>query len=82
MNTMNIVIVEDKQSDFFRLQEQIRSRALTISKIYSCRFHSEFLELLKENGVEVIDLNSAVCIELLSSYISANPDIWNEDIGE
>lgn len=54
MNTMNIVIVEDKQSDFFRLQEQIRSRALTISKIYSCRFHSEFLELLKEKDIALV----------------------------
>lgn len=37
---------------------------------------------LKENGVEVIDLNSAECIELLGDYIAANPEIWNEDIGE
>jgi len=36
---------------------------------------------LKENGVEVIDLNSAECIELLGEYIRNNPEIWNEDIG-
>src|SRR5689334_24712686 len=30
-------------------------------------------EWLKENGVEVIDMNSAECIELLGSYIEANP---------
>ena len=40
------------------------------------------VEWLKENGVEVIDLNSAECIELLGEYIRANPEIWNEDIGE
>jgi len=40
------------------------------------------IDWLKENGVEVIDLNSAECIELLSEYIRANPEIWNEDIGE
>jgi cytosine/creatinine deaminase len=40
------------------------------------------VDWLKENGVEVIDLNSAECIELLGDYIRANPEIWNEDIGE
>ena len=37
---------------------------------------------LEENGVRVIDLNSAECIEMLGEYIRANPEIWNEDIGE
>ena len=40
------------------------------------------IEWLKENGVEVIDLNSNECIEMLKQYIEANPEIWNEDIGE
>ncbi len=40
------------------------------------------VEWLKENGVEVIDLNSAECVELLKNYIESNPEIWNEDIGE
>ena len=40
------------------------------------------IEWLRENGVEVIDLNSAECIGLLGDYIRANPEIWNEDIGE
>jgi cytosine deaminase len=37
---------------------------------------------LRENGVEVIDLQSRECIELLAGYIKAHPDLWNEDIGE
>src|SRR4051794_8554080 len=37
---------------------------------------------LRENGVEVIDLNSQECIEMLSAYIAANSEVWNEDIGE
>ncbi len=40
------------------------------------------IEWLKENGVEVIDLNSNECIEMLKQYIEANPEVWNEDIGE
>jgi cytosine/creatinine deaminase len=40
------------------------------------------VDWLKENGVAVIDLNSAECIALLGTYIAENPEIWNEDIGE
>lgn len=37
---------------------------------------------LRSLGVTVIDLDSSECASLLSSYIAANPDVWNEDIGE
>ena len=40
------------------------------------------IDWLRENGVSVIDMNSSECIEMLGSYISKNPEIWNEDIGE
>lgn len=40
------------------------------------------VEWLRENGVDVIDLDSAECKQLLGKFIEANPDIWNEDIGE
>lgn len=36
---------------------------------------------LIEHGVNVIELNSSECVELLSSYIAAHPEVWNEDIG-
>jgi cytosine/creatinine deaminase len=39
------------------------------------------IDWLRENGVEVIDLQSAACIGLLGDYIRKNPAIWNEDIG-
>ncbi len=40
------------------------------------------IDWLRENGVTVIDLDSAECVRLLADYIAANPQIWNEDIGE
>lgn len=40
------------------------------------------VEWLRENGVRVIDLESKECIEMLANYIAANPEVWNEDIGE
>ena len=39
------------------------------------------IDWLRENGIEVIDLDSAACRELLTSFITSHPEIWNEDIG-
>ena len=40
------------------------------------------LDWLRENGIAVIDLPSAECIQMLADYIAANPAVWHEDIGE
>jgi len=40
------------------------------------------IDWLRDNGVNVIDLENADCRELLESYIAQHPEIWNEDIGE
>jgi len=40
------------------------------------------IDWLREHGVEVVDLNSPECIDMLAKYIAAHPEIWNEDIGE
>jgi creatinine deaminase len=40
------------------------------------------VDWLKSLGVNVIDLDSQECASLLSEYIRANPEVWNEDIGE
>lgn len=40
------------------------------------------IDWLRENGVEVVDMNSQECIEMLKNYTDANPEVWNEDIGE
>lgn len=39
------------------------------------------LEWLRENGVMVIDLDSAECKALLGGFIREKPEVWNEDIG-
>lgn len=46
------------------------------------RTFSGGIEWLRENGVEVIDLDSTACRELLDGYIAEHPEIWNEDIGQ
>jgi cytosine deaminase len=40
------------------------------------------LDWLRDNGVRVVELNSSECVGMLSEYIAAHPDVWNEDIGE
>jgi cytosine/creatinine deaminase len=40
------------------------------------------IDWLRESGVEIVDLASDECAELLQSFIAAHPDVWNEDIGE
>src|SRR5580704_8943028 len=39
------------------------------------------IDWLRSVGIEVIDLNSQECFDLLNGFISAHPEIWNEDIG-
>lgn len=38
-------------------------------------------DLLRANGVEVVNLDSAECVQLMTDFIAANPALWNEDIG-
>jgi cytosine deaminase len=40
------------------------------------------IEWLRERDIEVIDVGSSECYDLLQGYISEHPVIWNEDIGE
>jgi cytosine/creatinine deaminase len=40
------------------------------------------LDWLRGQGVRVVDLESSECVAMLSDYIAAHPDVWNEDIGE
>jgi len=39
------------------------------------------IDWLAGNGVEVVDLASAECIEMLGTWIARNPDLWSEDVG-
>lgn len=40
------------------------------------------IDWLRENGVQVIDMANAECIQMLAEFIRANPAVWYEDIGE
>ncbi|MDE1155976.1 MAG: nucleoside deaminase [Acidobacteriaceae bacterium] len=36
---------------------------------------------LREQGIEVIDLENEECIRLMTEFIRDHPKLWNEDIG-
>jgi len=38
-------------------------------------------EFMVSHGVEVVDLNLAECEQMMSEFITTNPELWNEDIG-
>jgi creatinine deaminase len=38
-------------------------------------------DYLRSRGVEVVNLNSSDCYQLLQKYIKENPRVWDEDIG-
>jgi len=40
------------------------------------------IQWLRERGIEVIDLDSDECVKLLGNFITAHPEVWDEDIGE
>jgi len=39
------------------------------------------LDWLRERGVQIIELDSPDCQQLLQSFIDKHPEVWNEDIG-
>ena len=39
-------------------------------------------DYLASRGVELEIVNSAECVQLMSDFIAARPELWNEDIGE
>ena len=40
------------------------------------------VDWLRERGVDVVDLDSSECVDLLTAFTHAHPDLWHEDIGE
>jgi len=38
-------------------------------------------DLLRSRGVEVVVVDSRECVELMTEFIAAHPDLWSEDIG-
>lgn len=54
-----------------------------IKKVYAgeSKTFSGAKEFMQSHGVEVIDLDSQECIDMMNDFIAKNPKLWNEDIG-
>ena len=40
------------------------------------------IDWLRENGIEIVDMDNLECKEILGGFIAKHPEVWNEDIGE
>src|SRR3989442_3991148 len=40
------------------------------------------VDFMKQHGVEITELNSEECIQMMENFIQEKPALWNEDIGE
>jgi len=61
------------------LVRQFRIGALVVGE---SRTFAGGLDWLRENGVNVINLDNPDCRKMMEAYIAAHPEVWNEDIGE
>jgi creatinine deaminase len=61
------------------LVRQFGIRTLVVGESRTFRGGVEWLRSL---GVDVIDLDSEECFEMMQGFIQEHPAIWNEDIGE
>ena len=39
-------------------------------------------DYLRQRGVDVVVLDSAECVQMMTDFIAEEPSLWNEDIGE
>lgn len=39
-------------------------------------------DYVRSRGVEVVIVDDPTCVQLMEAFIAANPELWNEDIGE
>ena len=55
-----------------------------IKKVYAgeSETFSGAKEFMESHGVEVINLNLDECKNMMKEFITENPKLWNEDIGE
>jgi cytosine/creatinine deaminase len=40
------------------------------------------IDWLRQCGVDIVDLASEECVQLLAGFIAGHPELWHEDIGE
>jgi cytosine deaminase len=37
---------------------------------------------LIDRGVELVHMHDGTCVDMMNEFIAAEPELWNEDIGE
>ena len=76
------VLVADDEPLARRGVRQLLAPHADMTVVGESRNFAGGIDWLRENGVEVVDLDNLECRELLAGYIAEHREVWNEDIGE
>ncbi len=60
----------------------VRQFGIPVVVVGESRNFAGGLEWMEQSGVQVVQLDSQECVELLAGFIAEHPQVWDEDIGE
>jgi cytosine/creatinine deaminase len=60
----------------------VRQFRIPVVVVGESRTFAGGIDWLRGHGVEIVDLDSQACVDLLGAFIARHPDVWDEDIGE
>jgi cytosine deaminase len=59
----------------------VRQFAIPVVVVGESRTFQGGIEWLRAHGVQVVDLDSQACVDVLAAFIARRPEVWDEDIG-
>jgi cytosine/creatinine deaminase len=60
----------------------VRQFRIPVVVVGESRTFAGGIDWLRGHGVQIVDLDSQACVDLLGAFIARHPDVWDEDIGE
>ena len=60
----------------------VRQFRIPVVVVGESRTFAGGIDWLRGHGVEIVDVDSQACVDLLGAFIARHPDVWDEDIGE
>jgi cytosine deaminase len=60
----------------------VRQFRIPVVVVGESRTFAGGIDWLRGHGVQIVDLDSQACVDVLGAFIARHPDVWDEDIGE
>ena len=61
--------------------ERLLKEGIEIARVIVPAADDRLALAAKAAGLEVVVLDDPTCFQMMSDFIEANPELWNEDIG-